>query len=194
MSSVQHPEDFVSVWDPFIRVFHWSLVVLFAVAFVTEDDALLIHVWAGYFIGLLLALRFVWGLVGPHHARFTDSVYSPSRVWAYLQDLLRFHARRYLGHSPAGGAMVVVLILALGGVVLSGLILYGMDLGAGPFPGLRDVGGHAGKDIMEGVHEFLANLTLGLVCAHIAGVLLASFVHRENLVRAMITGRKRRGE
>ncbi len=192
MNDFSQQDDLVPVWDPFVRIFHWSLVVLFTVAFVTEDDLLLIHVWAGYLIGLVLALRILWGVVGPRHARFTDFIYAPSRVRGYLRDLLRFDAKRYLGHSPAGGAMVVILILALGAVVGSGLVLYGLDIGAGPLKTLQGIGGHTLKEVMEGVHEFAANLTLGLVCAHILGVLLASFVHRENLAWSMITGRKRR--
>lgn len=181
----------VKVWDPFVRICHWAVAVLFFVAFMTEDDALLIHVWAGYFIGLLTGLRILWGLVGPRHARFADFVYRPSTVWAYLRDLLSFRAKRYLGHSPAGGAMVVALLLGLCAVVGSGLVLYALDLGAGPFAFLQGTVGRGWAHFLEEVHEVLANLLMALVVAHVAGVLLASFAHRENLTRAMITGFKR---
>jgi cytochrome b len=126
----------IKVWDPFIRFFHWALVIGFAIAYLTED-VLTVHVWAGYLIGSLLLIRLIWGVVGPRHARFGDFIYSPRMVLAYLRDLPLSRARRYLGHSPAGGAMVIVIFL------------------------------------------------------HIVGVLLASFVHRENLAWSMVTGRKR---
>jgi cytochrome b len=106
-------ESMIKVWDPFVRFFHWSLAILFTIAFVTEDLDMLLHVWSGYFIGLLLALRFVWGLIGPRHARFTDFIYRPSSIIGYMGDLLRLKGKRYIGHSPGGGAMVLALILAI---------------------------------------------------------------------------------
>jgi cytochrome b len=169
------------------------VAVLFFVAFVTEDDLMPVHAWAGYIIGVLLLLRVVWGLFGPRHARFTDFVYRPAKVLAYLRDLLRFQARRYIGHSPAGGAMVIALLLGLVAVVLSGVLLYGVHDGAGPLAQLHGLAGRTLRRLLEEAHELLANLVMALVIAHVAGVLLASFVHRENLVRAMITGRKRAG-
>jgi cytochrome b len=190
-ASDSHPPRLVAVWDPFIRISHWTVAVLFFVAYGTEDDLMQVHVWAGYLIGVLLLLRFVWGLVGPRQVRFTDFVYRPATVVAYLRDLLRFQARRYIGHSPAGGAMVIALLLGLVVVVVSGVLLYGVHDGAGPLAQLQGFGGRTFRRSLEGVHEFLANLLLALVIAHVVGVLLASFVHHENLVRAMITGRKR---
>ncbi|MEZ5874325.1 MAG: cytochrome b/b6 domain-containing protein [Hyphomicrobiales bacterium] len=100
----------ISVWDPFVRVFHWTVVVAFTVAYLTEDDTLTVHVWAGYLVGILVVARVLWGFVGPQHARFTDFVYAPATAFAYVRDLLRFRGRRYLGHSPGGGYMVVVLL------------------------------------------------------------------------------------
>lgn len=188
-----NPQPLVIVWDPFVRIAHWTVAVLFFVAFVTEDDLMQVHAWAGYFIGVLLLLRIVWGLLGPPHARFTNFVYRPATVLAYLRDLLLFRARRYIGHSPAGGTMVIALLLGLVAVVVSGVLLYGVHDGAGPLAQLHGLGGRALRRLLEGVHELMANLVLALVITHVAGVLLASFVHRENLVRAMITGRKRAG-
>lgn len=182
----------VKVWDPFVRVFHWTVVLAFFVAYFTEDDILTLHVWAGYTIGGLLVLRVLWGLVGPRHARFADFLYRPATVMAYVRDLAGFRARRYIGHSPAGGAMVLALMLGLAGTVWTGLEFYALEEGAGPLaaggltPGLGGDG-----DIWEDLHDLGANLTLVLVVFHLGGVLLASLAHRENLVRAMITGRKR---
>lgn len=180
----------VKVWDPFIRLFHWSLVAAFFVAYFTEEDQLRPHVIAGYVVGGLIVARLAWGIIGPRHARFNDFVRSPGTILAYLRDMLRGNARRYLGHNPAGGAMIVTLLLALVATVVTGLIIYGADKGLGPLApwlaGQEDLG-----ESLEEAHEFLANFTLFLILLHIGGVVVGSFMHRENLVRAMINGYKR---
>jgi len=178
----------IYVWDPFVRLFHWTLVVAFTIAYFTEDDLLKLHVWAGYVVGALIVARLVWGFIGPSRARFSDFIYNPSTTIGYLRDMLLVRAKRYIGHSPGGGAMVVLLLLFLTATVVTGLVVYGGEHQAGPLAGMfsKETG-----EAIEGVHNVLANLTLALVLAHIAAVLLASFAHRENLVRAMITGYKR---
>jgi cytochrome b len=199
-------ERLVRVWDPFVRLAHWSIAVGFFVAYFTEDEILL-HVWAGYVIGVLVVLRVLWGFVGPKQARFVDFVYRPSKVLGYLVDLVRFRAKRYLGHSPAGGAMVLALLAGLAATVWSGMELYAVEEQAGPLAAVAaaplqvassDEDGERGEGrnngLWEDVHEVLANLTLVLVLLHIAGVVLASVVHRENLARAMLTGLKRAGD
>lgn len=169
----------VRVWDPLVRLFHWSLVAGFTTAYVTADEIQRIHELAGYTIAGLLVLRILWGFVGTPHARFSDFVRPPGEVASFLLDSLRLKARRFIGHNPAGGAMVLALIATLGGACVTG---YMMTTDA--FWGIGWV---------EDLHEVLANGTLALVFLHLAGVLLASFEHRENLVRAMVTGRKRAG-
>jgi cytochrome b len=209
----------IYVWDSFIRVFHWAVAIAFAVAYLTEDEVLTVHVWAGYTIGALIVLRVVWGVVGPHYTRFNDFVCRPSSVLAYIRDLLLFRAKRYIGHSPGGGAMVIALLISLTLTVGSGLVLYGAEKQAGPLapfflstagrvePGLPplsvrtdesgDIRRRDGRrrdpfvTAAKEVHEVFANLTLVLVLLHIGAVVLASFVHRENLIRAMVTGYKR---
>jgi len=178
----------ISVWDPFVRVFHWTVVVAFTVAYLTEDDTLTVHVWAGYVVGILVVARVLWGFVGPQHARFSDFVYAPATALTYVRDLFLLRGRRYLGHSPGGGYMVVVLLIFLAATVVTGLVVYGGDQQAGPLAGMftEEFG-----ESFEEVHEVIANITLALIFLHIAAVTLASFVHRENLVRAMITGKKR---
>jgi len=183
---IQHE---VEVWDPFVRVFHWALVALFIIAYMTEDEWLGLHVYAGYVIGVLLALRVGWGLVGPHHARFGDFVYPVDAITAYLRDTLRLRARRYLGHNPAGGAMVVLMLTVLLLTTLSGLLAYGIE-GQGPLAAAR--GPWAGlEDVAEGLHELLANLAVFLVVVHVGGVIVESLIHGENLAKSMLTGRKR---
>jgi cytochrome b len=179
----------VYVWDPFVRVFHWTLVVAFTIAYLTEDDLLTVHVWAGYVVGALVVARVVWGFIGSPHARFSDFVYAPATAFRYVRDLLLFRGERHLGHSPGGGTMVIVLLGFLAATVVTGLVVYGGDQQAGPLAGMftKDTG-----EAWEEVHEIIANITLALIFAHIAAVVLASFVHRENLLRAMVTGYKRR--
>jgi cytochrome b len=214
-------QDQIVVWDPLVRIGHWVLVIAFVVAYLTEGDPILIHVWAGYTIGGYLLLRVIWGFAGPLQARFSAFLYPPAMVLGYLRDLVGFRARRYLGHSPAGGVMVVALLLALTATVATGLLAYGGEKHAGPlvflFPGPAASEPVAGDDAAarfpsrddpapapaaEGpsrraeselveLHETFVNVTLVLVILHVAGVILASFAHRENLVRAMVTGRKR---
>jgi cytochrome b len=172
------PPATVEVWDPFVRVFHWLLATLFVVAYATGDEAQRAHIAVGYGIVGLIALRVIWGFVGPRHARFSSFVRSPREVLGYLRDVATFRAPRHLGHNPAGGAMIIVLLVMLTGTGLTG---YMMTTDA--FWGAKWV---------EEVHETFASLTVSLVVLHVSGVLLSSLVHGENLVKAMITGRKRR--
>jgi len=182
----------IKVWDPVVRVFHWSLASAFFAAFIVEDDLLGVHVWAGYLTLALIAVRLVWGFVGTPHARFSDFVRSPREVVSYLGDAVRFNAKRYIGHNPAGGAMAVALLLLVTLTGLSGIALYGAQELSGPLApmlsGLPPVWGQ----VLEETHEVLANMTLAFVFVHLAGVLFSSLSHRENLVRSMLTGLKRR--
>lgn len=186
-------QEQVRVWDPLVRLFHWSLVAAFATAFIVEDDLLGVHVWAGYLVLGLIAVRLVWGFVGPRHARFTDFVRGPRQVLGYLRESLRLAAPRHLGHNPLGGAMVVALLLLVGLTGLSGMALYGAQELSGPLAGLMSGTPPAVGEALEETHEVLANLTLVFIAAHVAGVLFSSFAHRENLILAMFTGRKRGG-
>jgi cytochrome b len=180
----------VRVWDPFVRIFHWLLVLLFTLAYVTGEEPLSLHVYAGYAVFGLVLLRVLWGVVGTPHARFSDFVYRPSEVLAYVKDTLALRARRYLGHNPAGGAMILLMLVSLVLVSVSGFAVYGLEKGAGP---LALLGGAPEffEKVLEEVHEFFANLMVLLVVVHIAGVMAESLIHRENLVKAMLTGRKR---
>jgi cytochrome b len=184
--------DKVRVWDPLIRIFHWALVAAFTVAYFTDDEDLLLpHVWAGYAVIGLLAFRFIWGFVGSAHARFSDFIFAPSVVMSFLWDTLQGQAKRYLGHNPAGGWMIILLLATLTLVSVTGLVLYGADEHAGPLAGLMAGAGEDVEEVFEGLHEFFANLTLFLVVIHVAGVAMESVLHKENLVKAMVSGYKR---
>lgn len=207
----------VRVWDPVVRCFHWSLVAAFFIAYFTEDDLIAVHVWAGYAVGGIVLLRILWGFVGTRHARFSDFLFGPFAALRYLRALAVFRAPRHLGHSPAGGFMIYLLLAGCLLIVATGLITYGAH-GHGPLsgyvqtftpanvPGIvsparaheseHEEGAEEGGKNRSGrlykeVHETLANIVLVLVILHVGGVLLASLAHRENLIRSMVTGRKR---
>ncbi|MEJ2309860.1 MAG: cytochrome b/b6 domain-containing protein [Gammaproteobacteria bacterium] len=179
----------VKVWDPLVRIFHWALVLSFFVAYFTEDELMTPHLWAGYLITALLAIRIVWGFIGTRHARFNDFVYSPGVIIDYIRKMFSRSERRYVGHNPAGGAMVVLIMLSLLNTVISGIALYGNTDLAGPMAGIFQ--GELSADILEEIHEFFANFTLILAGLHVAGVIWSSRLHGENLVKAMLTGFKK---
>jgi cytochrome b len=212
---MQQQSDKIKVWDPLVRIGHWTLVTAFFIAYFTEDELLTQHVWAGYAVAAVVLLRIVWGFTGSDRARFRDFVRGPGATLRYLGDIGRNRARRYLGHNPAGGAMIVALLVCLAVTTVSGLELYAIEENAGPLAMQTDIGApalpslvatayadddddHAGGNeqaeaFWEDIHEVAANLTLLLVLLHVAGVVVASRAHRENLVKAMLTGFKRRG-
>ncbi|WP_339777761.1 cytochrome b/b6 domain-containing protein [uncultured Thalassospira sp.] len=169
----------VKVWDPLVRIFHWSLVTSFAVAWLSSDEIKDLHEWAGYCAAALISFRLIWGLTGSHYARFSQFVHGPKTTLNYLRDIPGGKAERYLGHNPAGGAMIIALLICMGLVATTGW--------------MQTTDAYWGVRWVENLHEFLANCLLALVIAHVAGVIIASYHHRENLVRSMFTGRKRIG-
>ncbi|HET9735188.1 MAG TPA: cytochrome b/b6 domain-containing protein [Burkholderiales bacterium] len=203
----------IKVWDVAVRVFHWSLVVLFFVAYFSGDDDSTLHVYAGYAVLALVAFRIVWGFIGSRHARFSDFVRGPAATLCYAKSLASGRPRHYLGHNPLGGWMVVALLVSLLATCWSGLEAYG-EKGQGPLASLetsvialaaangddreRRDGRKEGRDgkerdgFWEEVHEVLSNFTLFLVFLHVLGGFLSSWLHGENLIRAMITGYKPR--
>ncbi len=177
-----------------------------------------LHQWMGYGIVALLIARVVWGFIGSPHARFSDFIYDRATVVEYARGLMRGDARRYIGHNPLGGLAVIVLMTSLALTTLTGMLHYGIDDGKGPFGALKeaeltldieklspvssarahseehdedDEEGEEGEEYLEEVHEFFANFTLLLVFIHLGGVFVESVFHRENLARAMVTGKKR---
>ena len=220
----------IKVWDLFVRVFHWSLVLAILSQLITAEDFQPIHIRIGYFIIVLLVLRIMWGFIGTRHARFTDFLYPPADVLTYLKGLFRGTAPRYTGHNPAGGAMVIALLVVLSLTTLSGLLTHRAE-GRGPLvlgtgnlvsPALADDDGHDDRsdhsgryaheapgqlpDEMHGpvasernahfwkeIHESLVGILIFLAVVHIGGVLVSSYAHKENLIWAMITGRKKDG-
>jgi cytochrome b len=190
----------VRVWDISIRIFHWSLVVTFTAAYVTGEVEGELHGNIGYIVLALLAYRLLWGLVGSRYARFSSFLFGPGETLRYLTDLLGGRAKRYLGHNPAGAVMIYLLLLSLVITVWTGLELYAVE-GKGPLAAnavtlvavasANDEEGKAGEEFWEELHEFASHISLLLIALHIAGVIVSSRLHKENLVKAMVTGRKR---
>jgi len=180
----------VKVWDPLLRSFHWILASSFLIAYFTEEDLLTAHVWAGYTVLAMLAFRLVWGFTGPRHARFSNFLFSPKKAIAYLKDTVYMRAKRYVGHNPAGAVMIFVMIFSLLATSITGLMVYAADEQAGPLAMWLGTVSGSWEDIFEETHEFFANFTLFLIVLHLIGVAMESLIHKENLVRAMITGYK----
>ena len=189
--AVTAPAAQVRVWDPVVRLFHWGLAGAVLIAFVTEDEWLELHTWAGYAVLGLIATRLLWGFIGSRYARWAECVRGPRATLAYLWEILRGHPARYLGHNPAGAIMALALIAGFGVTAITGLMVLGASEFAGPLaPYLQEVSAATAHDLKE-AHEFIAWATLALVPLHLLGVVLASRQHHENLVRSMIDGYKR---
>jgi len=164
------------VWDLPTRVFHWLLVTCFAGAYITGEGERWrdVHAMLGYTAGGLIVFRLLWGLIGTRYARFASFALAPGAVGEYLRSLLSFSPRRHWGHNPAGSWAIVLLLALVLGAAVSGWPVYV----------------ERGPQWFEEVHEALANAALAVVFMHVAGVAFSSLLHRENLVRAMVTGYK----
>ncbi len=167
----------IRVWDPFVRAFHWALALTFAVAWVSSEHMEQAHAAAGYVAGALVLARIVWGFIGPEYARFSQFVRSPERVASYFRAIANGSERRFVGHNPAGGAMIVALLAAMAAAVATGWLL--------------TTDAFWGSTAAQRVHSVAAHGVLLLVLLHLIGVALASVRHKENLVRAMMVGDKR---
>ena len=178
----------VSVWDPLVRIAHWLLAAAVIVAWWTREHNYPLHLDAGYAVLAIVVFRIAWGFVGGRHARFGDFLFGPREAFAYLGRLLRGRAGRFVGHSPAGAWMIFLLLLTLLVCCLSGIALDAAENRAGPLAATRLF---IYTEQIVAIHVWSTKLLEILVPLHVAGVMLASHAHRENLVSAMITGRKR---
>ena len=159
----------LKVWDWPLRLFHWLLVIAIAVAFLSaEEDSLLNrwHVLSGWIAGILILFRLLWGFVGGEHSRFSDFV-RPARIADHVRGLVRGRSDATLGHNPLGALSVIALLALVAATVSTGALAAGEDL-----------------------HEAIAWTLLAVVGLHIIAVIAMSLLERENLVRAMISGRK----
>jgi cytochrome b len=170
----------VLVWDLPVRVFHWLLVISFAGAWLTAESEAqqMLHYAFGYAACALVLFRIVWGLVGTRYARFTQFIKGPAETVGHIKSLLtgkdHLYISRNLGHNPAGAlAMISLMVL----VLLIGLTGYW---------GVKEFYG----DLMSEAHEAISSMALGVVVIHVAAAVIMSFMQKENLVKAMVTGKK----
>lgn len=171
------PDSRVTVWDPLVRAGHWALVACVALAWLTRTGGHEWHERFGYGALIVVALRVAWGFAGPRHTRFSSFLRSPNATIAYARLVMAAREPRHLGHNPLGGWMVAALLVVIALVCASGW-LYTTDT-------------YWGVTWVAGIHDALTDVLIGLVALHLAGVALASYRHRENLVAAMVHGRKR---
>ena len=207
----------IRVWDPLLRIFHWGLVVAFSIGYLTGEEESNLHIYAGYIVMGLIIFRVLWGFIGTRYARFDNFVYSPNTVIQYLKGLLARKPKHYIGHNPAGGLMVIAMLLCLSVITISGLKVYAIEEGLGPLaaetPALTIINstyadsdddeesehnenenGHdvdeEAEEFWEEIHEVSSNLMLLLIFLHIVGVIVSGRLHDEHLVKAMFTGKK----
>ena len=166
----------ILVWDLPVRIGHWLMVGGFVLAWLTAESETfrLVHAVSGGVVLAFAIFRLPWGFVGSRYARFVDFVRGPTAVKEYANSLLKLEPAHHVGHNPAGG-WAIVLLLGLG--ILSGLSGWAI---------YNDIGGH----LLEELHEGLASAMLTVVFIHLIGVFSGSLLHGENLVPAMLTGRK----
>ncbi|MBP0593394.1 cytochrome b/b6 domain-containing protein [Paraburkholderia sp. LEh10] len=166
----------ILVWDAPVRIFHWLFAACFAGAWLTAESEnwRLVHVALGYTAGGLVIFRLVWGLVGTKYARFSSFVRGPAYVGRYLLGILRGHPQRHVGHNPAGAVVIVAMLALACALTMTGWATY------------NDIGGNW----LDELHEGLASVMLALIGIHVTGVVVSSWLHRENLVGAMLSGHK----
>jgi cytochrome b len=180
-------ERSVYVWDLPTRIFHWSLLALILIAWFTGEEegaGALIHLYAGEAVAGLIVFRVVWGFIGGERARFADFAAGPAAVFAHVRNLFSRQPARHLGHNPLGAVAVFLLLIVIAAVVVTGLFSES-EAQSGPFAGLW------GLELSE-LHEELFRTLQGLVVLHLLGVAVETVKTKDALVRAMITGKKRR--
>ncbi|GAB5604787.1 cytochrome b/b6 domain-containing protein [Sideroxyarcus sp. TK5] len=182
----------VKVWDVPVRVFHWSLVAGFIVAYLSaEMHKMAVHVWVGYALVALLLFRLAWGFAGNEYARFKSFIFSPQETLAYVRSLRSGHARHYYGHNPAGALMVFALLGVLLAIFGTGLVTLAVIDFEGPLLFLANDVSDETAYLFRHAHDWMVNIALLLIPLHLLGVVSGSIQHKENLVRAMVTGMKR---
>ena len=186
-------EENVKVWDVPTRLFHWTLVLSFISAYLTAEFHIgFLHTLIGYFLCGLLAMRLVWGFVGNQYARFSSFIFSPKETIEYVRSLRQNNPRHYFGHNPAGALMVFALLGVLALIFLTGLITLAVIDFEGPLLFLINHMDDEASYAARHLHGWLVDAVLVLIPLHLLGVVAGTLQHKENLVRAMITGNKKK--
>lgn len=180
----------LKIWDVPVRVFHWSLVILFATAYVTNalgTNYFKYHVWSGYAIIVLVSFRILWGLVGTYHARFINFVRNPITTIKYAVSVFKRTDKHYVGHNPLGAIMVITLLAAVLTQAITGLFTNDEIFNLGPLYG------YISNELslqLTSIHRQLFYWILGAIALHVVAVLIHIFLKRDNIIKAMFTGRK----
>ncbi len=181
----------VKVWDVPVRLFHWALVAGFAAAyFSAELHKMTVHVWVGYVLIALLLFRLVWGFVGNQYARFKSFIFSPQETLAYVRTIRSGQPKHYYGHNPAGALMVFALLGLLWAMFVTGLVTLAVIDFEGPLLFLANSVSDETAYFFRHAHDWMVNFALLMIPLHLLGVVSGSLQHKENLVRAMVTGMK----
>jgi cytochrome b len=185
------PEERRLVWDLPLRLFHWVLVLCLVSSYVTAQFAFeggpaewaQVHFWLGYTTIGLLIFRLIWGIVGPRHARFTSFLSHPISVWRYL----RGKAPSSVGHNPAGGIMVLVMLVLVAVQATTGLFSSDDVLWSGPY---KPAVSGALSSKLTTWHHINFNLIEAAVVVHLGAIAFYALVKKQNLVLPMLTGHK----
>lgn len=212
----------VKVWDIFVRIFHWTLVGAMIGLYWSGETYKNLHILLGYFVLCLVLLRIIWGFIGTKHALFYDFLYRPRTIYDYLKSLIKGNPKHYMGHNPAGGLMIIVMLFTLLVTAFTGLKTFGSE-GQRPLANTdssifrlayadedeHDDDEHDDDDddltyrdghrqnkqkdeFWEDIHESMTSFMIFLVIAHVGGVIVSSWIHKENLLIGMITGIKKK--
>lgn len=178
------------IWDLPVRVVHWVLVLGLAFAYLTHYLGLeyyTYHVASGYLVIVAAVFRLIWGVLGTSHARFKNFIRGPVETWHYLKDFLRNRETRHVGHNPLGALMIVVLLVCMLMQAISGLFTTDDIFNYGP---LYSFVGDSASSFFGMVHRNLFYVLLGFVAVHVLAIMYYRVIKREDLLKAMITGRK----
>jgi len=182
----------IKIWDLPVRLFHWSLVVGFVLAYLSAEVGILdAHVLIGYCLIALLVFRVLWGFIGSQYARFNSFLFSPAETLAYIKSIRAGHPAHYYGHNPAGALMVFGLLALLAAIFMSGLVTLATVDYEGPLLFLANQVGDDTSYFFRHAHDFFVDIALLLIPLHLLGVVAGSLQHKENLARSMVTGMKK---
>jgi cytochrome b len=178
----------VVVWDLPTRLFHWLTVVLLLVLYVTERlNWMDLHIWAGYILLTLIIFRLIWGFVGSDTARFSRFMAPPRKAWHHLRRIFHREPDIMVGHNPAGGWMVLVLLALLFLQSLSGIYTNNDVANEGRW---SEVVPAAISNAISDSHTWVWDVILAAVVMHVVAIATYAMVKKHNLLRPMVTGRK----
>lgn len=181
----------IKIWDMPVRLFHWSLVLGFVLAYVSAEVGILdAHVLIGYFLIALLVFRVLWGFIGTQYSRFSSFLFSPAETMGYVKSIRAGQAAHYYGHNPAGALMVFGLLALLAAIFMSGLVTLATVDYEGPLLFLANQVSDDTSYFFRHAHDFFVDVALILIPLHLLGVISGSIQHKENLARSMVTGMK----